>query len=99
MKRKLHLKLQESAGGPVIDRSEAPPGYFAVFKSDVASPSLRNICWACDWRPHCDGRYYRCMATPVVTPDGHELRRNDGCNVVFIRLPCAESTSDRTTDG
>lgn len=69
----------------VINKNEAPPGYYAVLKSDVISPSLGNICRACDWRPDCSGEKYRCMPYEIETPDGRTLRRGDGCSVVFKR--------------
>lgn len=73
-----------------IDPYEAPPGYFAVLKGRVATEKLGNICRACDWRPNCNGLDYRCMATPVITPDGRTIGRKDMCPVVFKRLPTNE---------
>jgi len=64
-----------------IDPKEAPPGYYAVLKSDVATDELGNICRACDWRQNCDGFKYRCM--PYELENG--LKREDGCSVVFKR--------------
>lgn len=67
-----------------LDQNEAPPGYVAVLKSSVATAELGNICRACDWRPNCDGIAYRCMSYTVVSrTDGRELKRSDGCSVVF----------------
>jgi len=66
-----------------LDPTEAPPGYTAVLKSDVATPELGNICRACDWRKDCNGLKHRCM--PHELENG--LKRNDGCSVVFKRLP------------
>lgn len=78
----------------LLNKSEAPPGYIAVLKADVATEKLGNICRACDWRPHCDGRIHRCMPYTVITPDGKELNRNDECSVVFKRIePQAEETT------
>lgn len=68
-----------------LDPKEAPPGYFAVRKSDVKSEALGNICRACDWRTQCDGSQHRCMPYTIVTADGRELTRKDGCSVVFKR--------------
>lgn len=76
----------------VLDPSEAPPGYCAVLKSDVATRELGNICRACDWRPKCNGLDYRCMSYMIVSSrDGSDLRRRDGCSVVFKRLREAAS--------
>jgi hypothetical protein len=77
---------------PRLDPSEAPPGFFAVLKSSV-SASLGNICRACDWRPDCSGAAQRCMSYTVVTSDGRELKRQDGCSVVFKRKATAEESS------
>ena len=62
-----------------LDPTEAPPGYYAVLKSSVATPELGNICRACDWRKDCSGEKYRCM--PYELTNG--LKRNDQCSVVF----------------
>lgn len=69
-----------------LNPKEAPPGYFAVLKSDVKSEALGNICRACDWRPECDGSEHRCMPYTIVTPDGRHLTREDGCSVVFKQM-------------
>ncbi len=66
---------------PILDPTDAPPGYYAVLKSDVATETLGNICRACDWRPDCEGHTYRCM--PYELQNG--LKREDGCSVVFQR--------------
>ncbi len=71
-----------------VDSAEAPPGYYAVGKDSVPTKRLGNICRACDWRPDCDGFAYRCMPYTVISSrDGSELKRADGCSVVFKRLP------------
>lgn len=78
----------------ILDPTEAPAGYFAVLKSSVATLKLGNICRACDWRPACQNpetdfslQNHRCMAYPVVSSkEGREIKRNDGCSVVFKRL-------------
>ncbi len=73
---------------PVLDPNEAPEGFCAVLKSDVATDSLGNICRACDWRSVCNGFEHRCMSYTVVSAkDGRELKRRDGCSVVFKRRP------------
>ncbi len=70
----------------VLDPNEAPEGFIAVLKSDVASDSLGNICRACDWRSACNGLEHRCMPYTVISRiDGRELKRLDGCSVVFKR--------------
>jgi hypothetical protein len=70
----------------VLDPNEAPEGFIAVFKSDVATDSLGNICRACDWRSDCNGFEHRCMPYTVISSkDGRELKRRDGCSVVFKR--------------
>lgn len=71
---------------PRLDPTEAPPGYVAVLKASVATPALGNICRACDWRQECSGITHRCMPYAVISArDGKELRRVDGCSVVFKR--------------
>ena len=70
----------------VLDPNEAPEGFIAVLKSDVATDSLGNICRACDWRSACNGLQHRCMSYKVTSrTDGRELKRLDGCSVVFKR--------------
>ncbi len=69
-----------------IDQDEAPAGYFAVLKSEAKPLDGGNICRACDWRQECDGLSHRCMPYAVFScRDGGELKRNDGCSVVFKR--------------
>lgn len=76
-----------------LDPSEAPAGYVAVLKSDVATLTLGNICRACDWRPECQKpgtdftvSHHRCMSYTVTSSrDGRDLKRQDGCSVVFKR--------------
>lgn len=79
----MQLTLFEGNAGRRLDPRESPPGYFAVLKKDVATPALGNICRACDWRQDCDGSVHRCMPDELV----NGLKRNDGCSVVFKRLP------------
>ena len=68
-----------------IDPKEAPQGYFAVLKSAAKPQDGSNICRACDWRPECDG-IERCMPYAITSSlDGSELKRKDGCSVVFKR--------------
>ncbi len=67
-----------------LDPDEAPTGFIAVLKSDVVISGLGNICRACDCRSDCDGFEHRCMPYTVVSSrDGRELKRLDGCSVVF----------------
>lgn len=73
---------------PILGPTEAPPGYYAVLKNDAKPRDGSNICGACDWRPECSGVEHRCMSYTVVTEDGRELGRSDGCSVVFKR--CGE---------
>lgn len=69
--------------GRTLDPTEAPEGYVAVRKATAAPADGSNICRACDWRPHCTGKV-RCMAYTVIeTGTGRELKRKDGCSVVF----------------
>lgn len=63
---------------PILDPNEAPPGFYAVLKADVITPTLGNICRACDWRAECSGIKYRCMPDVIITKDGQELKRQDG---------------------
>jgi hypothetical protein len=70
----------------VLDPNEAPEGFIAILKSDVATDDLGNICRACDWRSACNGLQHRCMSYSVISrTDGRELKRLDGCSVVFKR--------------
>ena len=80
----------------VLDLNEAPEGFIAVLKSDVASDSLGNICRACDWRSACNGLEHRCMPYTVVnSTDGRELKRKDGCSVVFKRRSSPDEVPNR----
>lgn len=77
--------MQHSEHGK-LNSNEAPVGFAAVLKSDVVTASLGNICRACDWRSDCNGFEHRCMPYTVVSSrDGRELKRLDGCSVVFKR--------------
>ena len=84
---------------PVLNPQEAPQGYFAVLKSSVKSDALGNICRACDWRPTCQkqdtdftSHNHRCMDYGVIhRVTGQEVRRIDGCSVVFKLLPPAQA--------
>ena len=70
----------------ILDPDEAPAGFVAVLKSDVVTADLGNICRACDWRIACNGLEHRCMSYTVISNyDGRELKRLDGCSVVFKR--------------
>ncbi len=78
-----------------LDPSEAPEGYYAVLKSSLPrtreGQPIGNICARCDWRPECQKRdtdfskpNHRCMADSVIhTATGKEVKRKDGCSVVF----------------
>jgi uncharacterized C2H2 Zn-finger protein len=71
---------------PRLDPNEAPAGYFAALKADAKPSDGGNICRACDWRPECSGLTHRCMSYAVISSrDGSELKRRDGCSVVFKR--------------
>lgn len=77
-----------------LNPNEAPAGFYAVLKSEVATPSLGNICRACDWRPTCQqpdtdftAAGHRCMSYSVVTSECKLVERQDGCSVVFKRVP------------
>lgn len=80
----------------VLDPNEAPEGFIAVLKSDVATDSLGNICRACDWRSACNGLEHRCMPYSVISRiDGRELKRQDGCSVVFKRRATPDEAPSR----
>lgn len=69
-----------------LDVNEAPPGYFAVLKTDVVpEDSNENCCRFCDWRPECQkgNHITRCMSYPAIRQDGSLWEREDGCGVVF----------------
>ena len=76
--------MQQSNHG-ILDPDEAPAGFVAVLKSDVVTADLGNICRACDWRSDCNGFANRCMSYTVVSSNRRELKRFDGCSVVFKR--------------
>jgi hypothetical protein len=90
----------------ILDPTEAPAGYYAVLKPSW-SPELGNICRACDWRPTCQEpstdftiSNHRCMDYAVISRiNGRELRRNDGCSVVFKRLPIDAAMAAQGKDG
>jgi hypothetical protein len=80
----------------VLDPNEAPEGFIAVLKSDAATDSLGNICRACDWRSACNGFEHRCMSYTVISSkDGRELKRQDGCSVIFKRRATPDETPNR----
>lgn len=87
-------KIMQGRVNGILDPTEAPAGYFAVLKATVATSKLGNICRACDWRPECQNpetdfslHNHRCMGYPVISRnEGREIKRNDGCSVVFKRL-------------
>lgn len=80
----------------VLDPNEAPEGFMAVLKSDVATDSLGNICRACDWRSACNDSEHRCMPYTVFSSkDGRELKRHDGCSVVFKRRSSPDEAPNR----
>jgi hypothetical protein len=64
----------------MIDKADAPEGYYPVPKDSVYNPEnanchmYPNICMACDWRPDCSGAH-PCMSD----------NRADGISVVFKR--------------
>lgn len=69
-----------------INAREAPPGYYAVLKSEIRRQNPEgNLCRHCDWRPCCDGEYM-CMDYTIITREGKERRRADGCSVLFKKL-------------
>ena len=87
----------------LVDTKEAPDGYIAILKSSVATSALGNICRACDWRPECQNsdtdferHNHRCMDFPIISfKTGKEIKRTDGCSVVFRRMPNAESEAPK----
>lgn len=84
--------MQQRSHG-ILDPNEAPSGFVAILKSEVATADLGNICRACEWRSECNGLEHRCMPYTVISRiDRRELKRMDGCSVVFKR----RSISDRS---
>ncbi len=80
----------------VLDPNEAPEGFIAVLKSEVATERLGNICRACDWRSACNGFEHRCMPYTVISSrDGRELKRQDGCSFVFKRRTSPNEAPNR----
>jgi hypothetical protein len=78
-----------------LNPHEAPDGYVAVLKCAAKPNDGSNICRACDWRPVCQKpdtdfqrHNHRCMDYPITSPlTGQVINREDGCSVVFKRLP------------
>lgn len=78
-----------------IDPNEAPEGYYAVLINSLSEKERSvNICRSCDWRPECQKiecrteHYQRCSSiTTISFQDRRELKRNDGCAVVFKKRP------------
>jgi len=76
-----------------MDAMEAPKGYQAVLKSSIVNHG-KNLCSFCDWRKECQKpdtdfsiHNHRCMDYPVTsTTTGMEVKRNDGCSVLFKRI-------------
>lgn len=72
---------------------EAPEGYRAVLKSSIHTNG-KNLCSFCDWRKECQKpetdftiHNHRCMDYAVThTETGAEVKRNDGCSVLFKRI-------------
>jgi len=67
----------------MLDKTDAPPGYYPVPKEQVRpkgnllSPNHNeNICHECDWRAEAQDKICRCF------PD----KRADGISVVFKRV-------------
>lgn len=77
----------------ILNPQEAPTGYFAVLKDDAKPEDGSNICRACDWRPECqksetdfENHAHRCMDVSAISDrSSREIRRHDGCSVVFRR--------------
>lgn len=99
--------MQQAQIPGILDPNEAPEGYYAVLKDKAKPTDDGNICRACDWRKECQKKdtdfsthNHRCMSYAVVGKDGRELKRNDGCSVVFKHLPHnAEVTGRPLADG
>lgn len=77
----------------ILDKHEAPMGFYAVLKSDMPRDK-GNLCTFCDWRKHCqdesadfEDSNNRCMDFPIISiKTGKEICREDGCSVVFKRI-------------
>lgn len=89
--------MQQQLFRNLIDPAEAPPGYYAVLKSDAKPEDGSNICRACDWRKNCNGTEFRCMSYEIKTDDGKTLQRQDGCSVVFKKEPSNANTDNHAT--
>lgn len=78
----------------IINPKEAPAGFYAVSKDSVPNNS-GNICRYCDWRPECQKDTtdhhawgHRCRAYPITVIDTGQIHaRDDGCSVLFKKLP------------
>jgi len=76
------------------NQQEAPIGFFAVPKSTLRQDQ-GNLCRQCDWRASCQDPAtdllaygHRCFDYAVIAfKDGKRYQRQDGCSVVFKRIP------------
>jgi len=89
--RELQLSLFDQKG--IVNPLEAPEGYYAVSKESVKTSTLGNICRACDWKHECQktgtdflNPNHKCMDYTTVHLSGIEIKRSDGCSVVFKKL-------------
>lgn len=74
----------------LLDENEAPEGFIAVLKDHAKPADGSNICRACDWRKICQNpstdltiHNHRCMDYTSFGVDGREIKRHDGCSVLF----------------
>lgn len=80
----------------VLDKNEAPDGYYAVLKADARTGDNTNMnyCEFCDWRKQCCDNSitkaihnHRCMSYEVIIEDtGEIVSRNDKCSVLFKKI-------------
>jgi hypothetical protein len=84
----------------VLDKNEAPDGYYAVLKDDAykfgrtSDKANMNYCEFCDWRKQCCDNSitkaihnHRCMSYEVIIEDtGEIVSRNDKCSVLFKKI-------------
>lgn len=75
-----------------VNENEAPAGFYAVEKPTYDKVGM-NICTMCDWRPQCndgdtdfENPNHKCMSyTTISRVTGNEIKRKDGCSVIFKR--------------
>lgn len=76
-----------NVSGCMVDKNEAPNGFYAVAKKDIQAS---NVCNVCDAKKLCQVNENdwclknRCMSYGIISfKDGKTYKRNDGQSVIF----------------